>query len=110
MSVMNLLLCAAVVAAQADALPRADGYRGIWYYNQPSKDEYAYKYSGGFATYPQQHMPIAVYAAKANKTFFVYGGRSSQKNELLHMVACYDHATGQVPRPTILLDKKTSDA
>ena len=33
--------------------PKADGYRGIWYFNQPSDDQYKYKYSGGFATYPQ---------------------------------------------------------
>ena len=29
-----------------------DGYRGIWYFNQPTKDEYKFKYSGGMATYP----------------------------------------------------------
>ena len=34
---------------------KADGYRGIWYSNQPTGDEYVYKYSGGLATYPQQH-------------------------------------------------------
>jgi hypothetical protein len=34
------------------------GYRGIWYYNQPAKDQYVYKYSGGFAIYPQQQSPI----------------------------------------------------
>ena len=56
-------------------LPTADGFRGIWYMNQPSKDEYAYKYSGGMATYPWQHHPIAIYAPEADKTFFVYGGR-----------------------------------
>ncbi len=89
---------------------RDDGYRGIWYYNQPSEDAYRYKYSGGFATYPQQMLPFAFYAAKAGKTFFCYGGRSREKNELLHMVSYYDHATGQVPRPTILLNKKTDDA
>src|SRR3954454_13884971 len=45
----------------ADAiLPKDDGYRGIWYWNQRSNDEYVYKYSGGFATYPQQHVPIAL--------------------------------------------------
>src|SRR4051812_7107154 len=27
-----------------------DGYRGIWYSNQPTGDRYRYKYSGGFAT------------------------------------------------------------
>ena len=57
-----------------DPLPVDDGYRGIWYINQPSRDEYKYKYSGGFATYPQQHLPIAIHSEEANKTFFVYGG------------------------------------
>src|SRR3954467_4481746 len=89
---------------------RADGYRGIWYSNQPTGDEYKYKYSGGFATYPQQHVPIAIYSKEANKTFFVYGGTVKGKQELLHVVSYYDHATGEVPRPRILLDKKTDDA
>jgi hypothetical protein len=100
----------APLAAQPGPRPKADGYRGIWYYNQPSKDEYKYKYSGGFATYPQQHVPIAHYSKEANKTFFCYGGTVEGKRELLHMVAYYDHATGTVPRPTILLNKKTDDA
>jgi hypothetical protein len=78
--------------------------------NQPSKDEHKYKYSGGFATYPQQHVPIAVYSKEANKTFFVYGGRPKERNTLLMMVAYYDHAGGDVPRPAVLLDKKTDDA
>lgn len=93
-----------------EPLPTADGYRGIWYFNQPSGDQYKYKYSGGFATYPQQHVPIAYYSAKANKTFFVYGGRPADANRLLHMVSYFDHATKTVPRPRILLDKKTDDA
>jgi hypothetical protein len=100
--------------AAADELPRADGYRGIWYMNQPSRDEYRYKYSGGFATYPQQHAPIAIYAPAVERTFFVFGGTTDEENRdgrsLLHMVAWYDHATGTVPRPVILLDKETSDA
>ena len=91
-----------------------EGYRGIWYYNQPTKDEYKYKYSGGFATYPQQHEPIAIYCKEAGKTFFVFGGTTarsgSDKQELLHMVSYYDHKTGEVPRPRILLNKHTSDA
>lgn len=93
-----------------ESLPKDQGYRGIWYYNQPSKDEYKYKYSGGFATYPQQHAPIAIYSKEANKTFFCYGGTVKGKQELLHMVSYYDHATGMVPRPTILLNKQTEDA
>jgi hypothetical protein len=107
-------LAALVFACPAPAaeapLPKDDGYRGIWYCNQPSKDEYKYKYSGGFATYPQQHIPIAIYSKEAGKTFFVYGGRPKEKNQLLHMVSYFDHATGKVPRPAILLDKRTDDA
>ncbi len=98
----------------AEPLPKDDGYRGIWYANQPSDDEYKYKYSGGFATYPQQHEPMAIYRKEVNKTFFCYGGTTAhtakEKQVLLHMVSYYDHATGKVPRPTILLNKNTSDA
>ncbi len=55
--------------AEPFVLPLADGYRGLWYSNQKTGDEYVYKYSGGMATYPQQHMPIAIYAPAARKTF-----------------------------------------
>ena len=111
------VLLAAGLAMQiclAAPQPKDDGYRGIWYYNQATKDEYKYKYSGGMATYPQQHVPIAIYSAQANKTFFCYGGTTARdgkgKQELLHMVSYFDHATGKVPRPTILLNKHTTDA
>jgi len=93
-----------------EPLPKDDGYRGLWYANQPSGDEYKFKYSGGLGTYPQQHRPLAYYSAEANKTFFCYGGTVKGKQELLHMVSYYDHETGKVPRPRILLNKKTSDA
>jgi hypothetical protein len=106
---LHLLLLAGLLFAQGP-LAKDDGYRGIWYYNQPTHDEYVYKYSGGFATYPQQQSPIAIYSPQANKTFFCYGGTVKGKQELLHMVSYYDHATGLVPRPRILLDKNTTDA
>lgn len=92
----------------------ADGYRGIWYMNQPLKTPYVYKYSGGFATYPQQHVPIAIHVAAQRKTFFVFGGSaghvSERGDELQHLVSYYDHATGTVPRPVRLLQKRTEDA
>ena len=94
----------------ARVLPQDDGYRGIWYMNLPLKGPSKFKYSGGLGTYPQQHVPIAIYSKDANKTFFCYGGRPRDKNELLHMVSYYDHATGAVPRPRILLNRKTDDA
>jgi hypothetical protein len=62
------------------------------------------------ATYPQQHIPIAYYAPEVKKTFFVYGGTRTDKNQLLHMVSYYDHVTDEVPKPRILLDKETDDA
>ncbi len=102
--------CPSVLADEAFTLASDDGYRGIWYYNQKTGDEYAYKYSGGMATYPQQHMPIAVYAPAVKKTFFVYGGTTPGNKTLLHMVSYFDHATRSVPRPRILLDKHTTDA
>lgn len=90
---------------------KANGYRGIWYMNQPSHDEYVYKYSGGMGTYCAKHKPFAIYCAAVNKTFFCYGGAAQDNNRrLLHMVSYYDHTTKTVPRPTIVLDKKTSDA
>ncbi|MBE2286482.1 MAG: BNR-4 repeat-containing protein [Prosthecobacter sp.] len=99
---------------RAEVLATDDGFRGIWYANQPTKDEYRYKYSGGMATYPQQHAPLAIYSAAANKTFFVYGGTTARsaadKQQLLHMISYFDHATGTVARPRILLNKKTDDA
>jgi hypothetical protein len=90
---------------------RADGYRGIWYMNQPSGDEYVYKYSGGLGTYCAKHKPFAIYCKQVNKTFFCYGGAAATDNRrLLHMVSWFDHETGTVPRPVILLDKQTNDA
>ncbi len=99
-------------AAEPVALnQKADGYRGIWYMNQPSNDEYVYKYSGGLGTYCAKHKPFAIYSKEVDKTFFCYGGTTEESNRhLLHMVSFYDHKTKTVPRPTILLDKKTNDA
>lgn len=98
-----------------------DGYRGIWYFIGPLKSEYVYKYSGGLGTYPANHHPFAVYAPSVQKTFFCYGGvgqRSASKEStdtifrpsLLHEVGYFDHRTGHVSRPTIVLDKGTEDA
>ncbi len=105
----------AVVARRADAARvllnrREDGYRGIWYFNQKSDDEYVYKYSGGLGTYCAKHIPFAWYAPQVNKTFFTYGGTFKNENRLIHMVSYFDHATGEVPQPLLLLDKQTTDA
>lgn len=89
---------------------KINGYKGIWYMNQPLDNEYKYKYSGGLATYTAKHNPFAIYREEVNKTFFTYGGTDEENSTLLHMVSYYDHETGEVPRPTLVLDKKTTDA
>lgn len=110
-SVFLLCMAACVTCfAQTGDYPQDDGYRGIWYPNQATNDQYVWKYSGGLGTYPQQQEPIAIYAKAVNKTFFVYGGTTKGSQNLLEMVSYYDHKTGMVPRPTILMDKHTGDA
>ena len=97
------------LGAEPDA-SRDTGYRGVWYANQPSGDEYRYKYSGGFATYPHQTLPCACHVREVGKTFFCYSGWNADGTSLLHLVGEFDHASGRVSRPTIVLDKQTTDA
>jgi len=114
-----LSLCAAVAATCAWCGPKqeacllnvkADGFRGIWYFNQRLTNDYVFKYSGGLGTYCANHSPFAWYAPEVKKTFFCYGGTDTSNSTLLHMVSYYDHTTGKVARPALLLDKKTTDA
>ena len=94
----------------------AEGYRGIWYAIGGAGQRgsvpapYNFKYSGGLRTYPANHYPFSVYAAEVDKTFFCYGGTDDSGKTLYHMVSYFDHKTGEVPRPTIVLDKATNDA
>ena len=111
LSCLLAMFCFQFSMAQVQTLNQKDsGYRGIWYSNQPSNDEYVYKYSGGLGTYPANHYPFSVYVAEENKTFFCYGGADEAGKTLLHMVSYFDHRTGMVPKPTIVLDKKTDNA
>ncbi|EPR65563.1 BNR-4 repeat-containing protein [Cyclobacterium qasimii] len=89
---------------------KMDGYRGIWYMNQPLDNEYKFKYSGGLGTYTAKHNPIAIYRKEVDKTFFCYGGTDTENSTLYHMISYYDHATGEIPQPTLVLDKQTIDA
>lgn len=86
---------------------RETGYRGVWYSNEDVPGPYRWKYSGGLGTYPQQIVPMAVYSARARRTFFVYGG--DDNGQLTDMVSYYDHATGTVPRPTMVLKRASTD-
>ncbi len=108
---MLLLAATSLKAQEPRFINQPDnGYRGIWYSIGATGNEYAYKYGGGLATYPSNHYPFSVYAAKVNKTFFCYGGTDSTGKTLLHEVGCFDHRTGMVSRPTIVMDKATGDA
>lgn len=106
---------------------KMDGYRGVWYQNQALPGPYRFKYSGGLGTYCAKHQPFAVHAPDVGRTFFCYGGVPAGYHEafaldaahldhadvpgaLHHCIAYYDHRTGTVPRPTVLLDKRTHDA
>jgi hypothetical protein len=81
-----------------------DGYRGIWF-TLGQRSEFGDKYSGGLGTYTANHIPLAIYAPEADKTFFVYGGTRKGERHLLAMASYYDHKTRRVPRPTIVHDK-----
>jgi len=97
--------------AEAEELQiKTNGYRGIWYMNQPSNDEYVYKYSGGMATYTEMHRPLAIYSKKAQKTFFCFGGTDDKNTTLLHNVSYFDHKNRTVANPTAVIDKRTTDA
>ena len=120
MAICALACCLLVAAPSAElragspeaditANVKADGYRGIWYYNQRIGGRYVFKYSGGLGTYCAKHRPFAVHCDEVDKTFFCYGG-TTRDGSLLHMVSYYDHESDTVPRPTILLDKETGDA
>ncbi len=101
-------ITAALTASAAAANPKADGYRGIWF-ELGKKYEYGDKYSGGLGTYTANHVPMAVYAEKADKTFFVYGGAKGGRRILQAMVSYYDHERRIVPRPTVVHDWQSAD-
>ncbi len=105
-STPSLLAGAAPAVSRNLTGTRADGYRGIWF-TLGQLSRYGDKYSGGLGTYTADHIPVAVYAPKAKKTFFVYGGTIPGQKHLLIMCSYYDHNTGLVPRPTVVYDKKT---
>ena len=82
-----------------------DGYRGIWF-DLGQASDYGSKYSGGLGTYTMKHIPMAIYSPVANKTFFVYGGTPADNQKyLLCMIGCYDHKTGLLQKPRIVMDK-----
>lgn len=106
--IVALVLVSFPAIAQELATAKDDGYRGIWF-TLGQKTPHGDKYSGGLGTYTANHVPMAIYSKQANKTFFVYGGSKEGKRYLLNMISYFDHATGTVPRPTIVHDKNGVD-
>jgi hypothetical protein len=104
--ILSLLLTGIFSGAQSLNNTKIDGYRPIWFeLNQ--KYEYGDKYSGALGTYTADHIPLAIYSEKANKTFFVYGGTTSEnERHLLCMIGEFDHKTGMVSKPTVVFDKQ----
>ncbi|MBI4578155.1 MAG: hypothetical protein HY718_00540, partial [Planctomycetes bacterium] len=89
---------------------RDPGYRGVWYGPARINPLLGLRCSGGLAFCPMEHTPVACHAATAKKTFFVYVGSSAAPGQTSGqdppriMVSYFDHATGAVPRPVVLID------
>lgn len=99
-SFLCLVLCSA-----SGQNKRVDGYKGIWF-TLGQLSEFGDKYSGGLGTYTADHIPIAIFAPKAAKTFFVYGGTTrKEERHLLIMISYYDHKKHLVPKPVVVYDK-----
>jgi hypothetical protein len=69
-------------AIPSTAQLQADGYKGIWF-TLGQFSAHGDKYSGGLGTYTANHMPVAIYSKKANKTFFVYGATTAENEKHL---------------------------
>ncbi len=106
---LSLLAVPALAQAKPASTPRADGFRGIWF-ELGQKSGHGDKYSGGLGTYTANHVPMAHYAKKVNRTFFTWGGTPDGKQRRLQiLVSYYDHNTGKVARPVIVMDKGQVD-
>jgi len=98
-----------IATCQKQSSEKANGYRGIWF-ELGQKYEYGDKYSGPLGTYTAKHVPLAIYAEKVDKTFFVYGGTTAaDEKHLLCMIGEFDHKTGLVAKPTVVHDKQGVD-
>ena len=81
------------------------GYRGIWF-DLGQATEYGSKYCGGLGTYTMKHIPMAIYSPVVDRTYFVYGGTPAEDRKYLQcMIGCYDHTTGMLQKPRVVMDK-----
>lgn len=90
---------------ESQILETVNGYRGIWF-DLGQATSYGSKYCGGLGTYTMKHIPMAIYSPEVDRTYFVYGGTPSvDKKYLQCMIGCYDHATGMLQKPRVVMDK-----
>lgn len=98
----------------------AEGFFGVWYRNGPGHQAAPFKYSGGLATYPQQHRPIAIHRADVGRTYFAWGAsrsiptleesmRHGQPGHTIDAISYYDHATGTLAPPLHLVTRDWLD-
>jgi len=106
-SVAFALLFAFVSRAGAEPLPSPTSFRGVWYgcgrdNTLPGRD---YVYAGGKATYSAWNRPMAVFALKVNRTFFVFGDDRNRPS-----IASFDHRTGVFASPLALGENPDGNA
>ena len=111
--ILQWFLCVALAttihAGDQHACPKADGFRGIWF-GLGQKSKHGDKYSGGLGTYTANHVPMALYVRRVNRTYFTWGGtKSANTRELLILVSYLDHNTGLAARPVVVMDKSPVD-
>lgn len=85
--------------------PQANGFCGIWF-ELGQKTKHGDKYSGGLGTYTANHVPLAHYVKKANRTYFTWGGTPVGNLRRLQVhISYFDHQSGMVARPIVVMDK-----
>lgn len=90
---------------QSQICETVSGYRGIWF-DLGQATDYGSKYCGGLGTYTMKHIPMAIYSPEADRTYFVYGGTPAEDKKYLQcMIGCYDHTTGMLQKPRVVMDK-----
>ena len=109
--ILTVLLNLSISCSYSQGLSnsKTNGYKAIWF-ELGQKYEYGDKYSGALGTYTAKHVPLAIYAEEVDKTFFVFGGTTSENEKhLLCMIGVFDHKTGMVSKPTVVHDKQGVD-
>lgn len=110
-TLLVILICIPLIGSVIVPAARANntGFRGLWY-DLGQGSQYGSKYSGGLGTYTANHVPMAIYAPDVNRTYLTWGGTSAPDEKNLHiMISYYDHDTGLVARPVMVMDKTPVD-